>query len=297
MEAAEPEYIEVSVLIHPEAVEGVSDALLSVGATGIAEERFPLQVRVTAYLLADEHLEEHVKDIRRRLSALEREGLRLGPGTIAQRPVAPQLWSDLWKEQFEVQHVAPGLVIAPSWEGYQPQGGECVVVLDPGAAFGTGGHATTRLCLRLLVTHVKPGDRVADVGCGSGILGITAAMLGAREVIATDNDAGAVAVARQNVRRNRVEEEVRVVEADLLPDDYGAFDVIVCNILAEEVVRLTANLRPRLHPGGRFIGSGFQGASVATVEDALVKAGLRMAATIGEEGWAACVALRPAVGR
>jgi len=297
METAEPQYTEVTILVHPEAVEGVSEALFSVGATGVVEERLALQVRVTAYLLADGNLEQHIKTIRHRLSALEREGLRLGPGTITQRPVAPQVWSELWKEHFKVQHVAPGLVIAPSWEEYQPEAGECVVVLDPGAAFGTGGHATTRLCLRLLVAYVKPGDRVADVGCGSGILAITAAMLGAREVIATDNDPGAVMAARQNVRRNRVEEEVKVVEADLFPELHRPFDLIVCNILAEEVIRMAANLRPRLAPGGRFICSGFQAASVATVEDALVKAGLRMVSPTGEEGWAACVAMRPAVGR
>ncbi len=297
METAEPQYTEVAVLVHREAVEGVSEALLSAGAAGIVEERLALHVRVTAYLLSDGNLEQHIKTIRQRLSALEREGLRLGPGTITQRAVAPQAWSEVWKEQFKVQHVAPGLVIAPSWEEYQPGAGECVVVLDPGAAFGTGGHATTRLCLRLLVAYVKPGDRVADVGCGSGILAITAAMLGAREVIATDNDAGAVMVARQNVRRNRVEEEVKVVEADLLPEPQRPFDLIVCNILAEEVIRIAANLRPRLMPGGRFICSGFLAASVPAVEDALARAGLRMVGPTVEEGWAACVATRPAVGR
>lgn len=297
METTEPHYTEVTILVHPEAVEGVSDALFSIGATGIVEERLPLHVRVTAYLPADANLEQHIKTIRQRLGALERQGLRLGPGTITQRAVAPQAWSEVWKEQFQVQRIAPGLVIAPSWEGYQPEAGECVVVLDPGAAFGTGGHATTRLCLRLLVAYVKPGDLVADVGCGSGILAITAAMLGAREVIATDNDPGALMVTRQNVRRNRVEEEVKVVEADLLPELHRPFDVIVCNILAEEVIRMAASLRQRLTPGGRFICSGFQATSVATVEDALVKAGLRMVSPTGEEGWAACVAMRPAVGR
>jgi len=297
MTTPEPQYTEVTILVHPEAVEGVSDVLFGLGATGVVEERLPLQVRVTAYLVADERLEERIKAIRQRLSALERQGLRLGPGTVTQRTVSPLAWSELWKEHFKVQHVASGLVIAPSWEEYQAQGGECVVVLDPGAAFGTGGHATTRLCLKLLVAHVKPGNRVADVGCGSGILAITAAMLGARQVVATDNDAGAVVAARQNVRRNRVEEGVQVVEADLLPESYGSFDLIVCNILAEEVIRMAGELRPRLTLGGLFICSGFQGASTAGVEDALVKAGLRMVTTVGDEGWAACVAMRPALGR
>ncbi len=288
--------MEITVLVHPEAAEGISDALFAVGSKGVAEERLPLHVKMTAYLSAADEVEERLAAIRQRLAALEREGIRLGPGTITHRAVLPQAWEDLWKQHFKVWRVAPGLVIAPSWEEYQPEAGECAVTLDPGAAFGTGDHPTTRLCLRLLVTHLRPGDRVADVGCGSGILAITAAVLGAREVLATDSDGGAVGVAAQNVRRNRVEGIVKVTQADLLSDASGNFDLIVCNILAQEVMRLAADLRGRLNPGGKFIGSGFQGPVATMVEDALVKAGLKMIGTMGEDGWAACVAVRPAPG-
>ena len=291
------QYTEISVLTHSEAAEGVCDVLMELGAKGVVEERKPLQVRITAYLIADDKLEEHVRTVRQRLSALEKEGLRIGPGTVGIRTVGAQAWSEAWKDHFEVQHIAPGLVIAPSWEQYQPQPGESVVVLDPGAAFGTGGHATTRLCLRALVEHIKPGDRVADVGCGSGILAITAALLGARQVVATDNDGSALPVARQNARRNGVGEELRTIEADLLPASLGSFDLILCNIVSTEVVRLAADLRSLLGPGGWFICSGFQAAMVPMVEDALVRAGLRPVTTLGEEGWAACVAMRPAWGR
>jgi len=295
MEAKEPQYSEISILTHAEAVESLSELLLSLGAKGIAEERRPLQVRITAYLLADETAEQPVGAVRERLSALEKEGLRIGPGTISVRPVAAQSWGELWKEQFEIQHIAPGLVIAPSWEDYQPQGGECVVVLESGAAFGTGSHATTRLCLRGLVEYIRPGDRVADVGCGTGILAISAALLGAHEVVATDNDPAVVPVARQNIKRNAVTEQVQVIEADLLPSSCGEFDLVVCNIVAEQAIRLAGDLRAILSRGGRFICSGFQAGAVPMVEDALVRGGLRMVATTGEEGWAACVAIRPGI--
>jgi len=297
MEPEEIEYTEITVLTHLEALEGVADVLRELGARGVVEERQPLQARLTAYFLADERSEERLRTIRQRISALEREGLRIGPGTVGVRTVGAQAWSEAWKDQFSVQHIAPGLVIAPSWEDYRPQGGECVVVLDPGAAFGTAGHATTRLCLRAVVEHMRPGDRLADVGCGSGILAIAAALLGAQEVVATDNDPPALVVARQNARRNGVESQLRIMEADLLPLTSGQFDVIVCNIVADEAMRLAADLRSLLRPGGRFICSGFLSATVPRVEDALARAGLRMVATTGEEGWAACVALRPAVGR
>jgi len=289
----EPQYTELTILTHAEAVEGLGDILLSLGAKGIAEERRPLQVRVTAYLLADDKLDESVRAVRERLAVLEHEGLRIGPGTIGLRTVGAREWSEAWKDQFQIQQIAPRLIVAPSWEEYEAKPGESVVVLDPGAAFGTGGHPTTRLCLRALVEHLRPGDRVADVGCGSGILAVTAALLGANHVVATDNDSGARAVALQNAKRNGVAGRVEVIEADLAPERASQFDVIVCNIISQEVRRLTQRLREILSPGGRFIGSGFLVTALPPIEDELANAGLRIVTTPSEEGWAACVAVRP----
>jgi ribosomal protein L11 methyltransferase len=293
----EPQYTEITVLVHPDVVEGLTDILLTLGARGVVEERRPLATRVAAYLLADENLETRVRAIRERLSALEAEGLRIGPGTIGVRTVGAEAWSESWRDHFQVQQIAPGLVIAPSWENYQAKPGESVVVLDPGAAFGTGGHATTRLCLRGLVEHIRPGDRVADVGCGSGILAVTAAVLGASEVIAIDTDLTALPVARQNARKNNVADIVKVMDGDLLSASLGTFNLIVCNIVATEVIRLAGGLRALLEPGGVFIGSGFLLTNIPIVEDALARAGLQPSGTLSEEGWAACVAKRPAKRR
>lgn len=245
--------------------------MLELGAKGVVEERRLLASRITAYLPVDDKMEERVKAVRERLRALETAGLRVGPGTIGLRTLGATTWSEAWQDQFQVQRITPSLVLAPSWENYQAQPGETVVVLDPGAAFGTGGHATTRLCLRALVEQIRPGDWVADVGCGSGILAVTAALLGADEVIACDNDIAALPVARQNACRNGVSDLVRVMESDLLPVSLGPFDVIVCNIVATEVTRLAEDLRRLLAPGGRFIGSGFLITMVPMVEDALVR--------------------------
>ena len=289
----EPQYTELTILTHAEAVEGLGDILLSLGAKGIAEERRPLQVRVTAYLLVDDKLDESVHAVRERLAVLEHEGLRIGPGTIGLRTVGAREWSEAWKDQFQIQQIAPRLIVAPSWEEYEAKPGESVVVLDPGAAFGTGGHPTTRLCLRALVEHLRPGDRVADVGCGSGILAVTAALLGAAHVVATDNDAGARAVALQNANRNGVTGRVEVIEADLVPERASQFDLIVCNIVSQEVLRLAQRLREILSRGGRFIGSGFLVTALPPIEDELANAGLRIVTTPSEEGWAACVAVRP----
>jgi ribosomal protein L11 methyltransferase len=289
----EPQYTEITLLVHSEAVEGLVDVLLASGAKGVVEEPQIPTVRLTAYVPEDGRLEQRVKAIHARLSALQAAGLRTGPGSIGLRTVGTEAWSEAWKDHFQVQRVAPSLVLAPSWEHYQPQPGETVVILDPGPAFGTGGHATTRLCLRALAEHIRPRDRVADVGCGSGILAVAAALLGASQVLATDDDPTALPVARQNAKRNHVAGVVRVMEADLLPGNAGPFDLIVCNIVSSEVVRLAERLPLLLAPGGRFIGSGFLSTTLPVVEDALTRAGLRLLTTPSEEGWAACVAVRP----
>lgn len=293
MSPQEPELAEVTILTHAEAVEGLTDVLLSLGASGLVEERRPLNVHIIAYLPQDAEMETRVRAIRDRLSRLEREGLRIGPGTVGVRTLEAEAWSEAWKDQFEVLRVTPSLVVVPTWEGYEAAAGECVVLLEPGSAFGTGGHATTRLCLRGLVQHMRPGDRVADVGCGSGILAITAAILGATQVLGTDNDRSALAVAQANARRNKVADHIRFVQDDLLPDPSSPFDLIVCNIVADEVIRLASRFPGILSKGGRFIGSGFTNASIPRVEDALVRRGLEMLETPGEEGWSACVAIRP----
>lgn len=297
MTGEEPKFTEISILTHAEAAEGVSDVLREVGAAGVAEEIRPLNVRVVAYVPEDADLETKVRAIRQRLAALERQGLRIGPGTVGLRTLEAKAWSEAWKDHFQVLKIPPGLVVAPSWEGYEPAEGEFVVTLEPGAAFGTGGHATTRLCLRALVAHMRAGERVADVGCGSGILAVTAAVLGARQIVATDNDRTALTVAQANARRNGVTSAIRFAEADLLSGSVGRFDVIVCNIVAQEVIRLAELLPSLLAPGGRCITSGFVPASVPRIEDALTRAGLEMVETLSEEGWAACVAARPARGR
>lgn len=297
MTLEEPKYTEITVLTHPEAAEGIADILMALGAKGVAEERRPLNVRLIGYIPSDEQLEDRVRQIRARLTALEKEGLRIGPGTVGVRTLEQTAWSEAWKDQFQILKVAPGLVIVPTWEEYEPAEGEFVVVLEPGAAFGTGGHATTRLCLRGLVRHLRPGDRVADVGCGSGILAITAAALGAREVVAVENDLTALPVAQANARRNKMSGQITFKEGDLLSETSGPFDVIVCNIVAEEVIRLSESFPAMLTKGGRCIVSGFVTASIPRVEDALNRHGLHTLETPSEEGWAGCIAMRPERGR
>ena len=132
--------------------------------------------------------------------------------------------------------------------------------------------------LAIIKEKLKIGEKdlLLDVGCGSGILAVSAAMLGAREVVATDSDRGVLPIALANARRNGVGDRIQFLEADLLPESCARFDLIVCNIVSQEVIRLAERLPASLSPGGRFIGSGFLAPSIPTVEEALLRGGLEM---------------------
>jgi len=191
-------------------------------------------------------------------------GLRaLGAHTAAQglRPSwqPHEAWAELWRQGFATRHITPRIVVTPSWIPAEPGPGETVIVLDPGMAFGTSEHPTTRGCLRLLDPILEPGSRWADVGSGSGILAIAAARLGAREVLAVELDPWASAAARENVERNAVEDRVRVVSRAVGPEFLPGeppFDGVLANIEAGILRPLLPGFRVGVRPGGWLILSG-----------------------------------------
>ncbi len=288
--SATQSFLEISILLHPEAVEGMSALLLTLGAKGVVEEPAATQTKLVCYFPNDGQEEPRLEKIRAGIEELRGYGLQVGSGYTSVRVVEESEWGESWKSYFHVSHIAPNLVIAPSWENYQAKPGEHVVVLDPGAAFGTGGHATTRLCLRALAERVNPGDHVADIGCGSGILAIAAAKLGAASVLATDSDPSVLPIAERNAERNGVADHIEFAETDLIPVTRGPFDLAVCNILAPEVIRLTSDLARLLGEEGLFIGSGFVTESIDLVSAALTEAGLEIVDTPQEGDWAAVIA-------
>lgn len=197
-------------------------------------------------------------------------------------------WSREWKKGLEPRVVTPRIVTKPSWTAYEPAPGQIVIDIDPQMAFGTGEHATTRGCLRLLDRAIRAGDRVLDVGSGSGVLSVAAAMLGAGEVVAVEYDPDANLNARENLAHNRVEARVRLVEAIADPAliaAEGTFDLILANILSGVIRPLLPSFRAALRPGGRLIVSGIlQSESEAVVESAAA-AGLRVEEEDREEEW------------
>lgn len=244
---------------------------------------------VSGYLPVDDRLEAALLALRAALTPLAPELGDVSPD-ITVRFVEEADWANAWKQHFKPQRIGRGIVVKPTWETWNAGTGDVVVEIDPGMAFGTGLHATTQLCLRALEDAVRPDMRVADVGTGSGILAVAAALLGATDVEAVDIDPLAVRVARENVRVNGVGDRVSVAESDAPP--MGAFDIVVANILADVILDMAGPLKDVLRPGGLLIASGIANERAGEVRGGLEAAGLTVEGTETEGEWAAIRARR-----
>ena len=200
-------------------------------------------------------------------------------------------WAEVWKKYFDVIPVSETLVIKPSWEAYEPKDGDLVLELDPGMAFGTGTHETTFMCMEQLEKYVTPGCRAIDVGCGSGILGLAAAKLGAADVLAIDLDELAVKVAAENTEKNGLSNVVRVAHGDLLEKREEKADVIVANIIADVICYLCGPVKKHLLEGGTFICSGIIREREEDVQRALAAAGYTVCNRLAKGEWV-CLAAK-----
>lgn len=297
------EWLELSAEVERAAVEEVSDLFARYGyqggvvleeatrpaADGVSLEPVPGgPVWVRTYLPAGPDAEGTVAQLRETLALLGRLA-RIGPLQV--RVVDERSWAEAWKAGLGPIHIGRRLVVVPSWQRYRARRWEVCLRIDPGMAFGTGLHQTTRLCLVALEELLRPGARVLDLGTGSGILAIAAARLGSSWVLALDTDPVAVAAAVRNVRRNRVADRVQVREGTLEPG-VGPFALILANLLAHTLVELADRLVAALAPGGHLIGSGILREQGEMVETAWREAGLEVVERRAEDEWLALVARR-----
>ncbi|MBQ9460148.1 MAG: 50S ribosomal protein L11 methyltransferase [Oscillospiraceae bacterium] len=247
--------------------------------------------RVTFYLSEDEDGWNRLAQIRVMLSSLKKQHPEYAPLLLTMKNVADEDWENNWKAFYKPMEIGERLLVVPEWE-QTPESGRVKVILNPGLTFGTGSHATTRLCLTALDRLVKGGEKVLDLGCGSGILAIAALRLGASRAFACDVDPACVGVASENAALNGVDGDrftVRVgdvtADKELRREFGGDYDLITANIVADVIISLAPRVRPLLKPGGAFLCSGVIDDRAAEVKGKLIDAGWEIAEENSSEGW------------
>ena len=247
--------------------------------------------RVTFYVSDDEEGYAQLGRVRLALSALKTAHPEYAPLVMTMDAVADADWENNWKQFYKPMEIGQRLIVVPEWEQANTQG-RISLVLNPGLTFGTGSHATTRLCLTALEKYVRGGEKVLDLGCGSGILSIAALLLGADRAFACDIDEKCVDVAYENAALNGIGKDRYTVRwGDVLTDRQlqaefgGDYDVIVANIVSDVIIGLAGQVRPFLKPGGIFLCSGIIDDRAAEVADVLRRCGWEISETRSSEGW------------
>lgn len=237
------------------------------------------------YISPEENPVEAISFLRERLDAA-RIPCELGQGAVKEEE-----WATAWKKYYHPLEIGQRLLVCPSWEECDAKG-RVKLTLDPGMAFGTGTHDTTRLCLELLETAAGPGKQMLDVGSGSGILSIAGALLGCDRVLGVEIDEMAVRVARENSAINHTEDRVTFLCGDLVEKVTGQYPIVCANIVADVIIRLLPDLGPYLAPEGVFIASGIIEEREPDVLVALDRAGFTVSKRRSSGGWVALACRR-----
>lgn len=303
-------WIEVKVVTKPDALEIVQGIFYGLDVKGVAiedprdileREQGPLTwdfadinilehggkaAVVKGYFSVEDDIEEIIEYVKSKLIEIKDMGVDIGEGTVEYIKVNEEDWANNWKKYYKPTKIGENIVVKPIWEEYESNG-EMVIELDPGMAFGTGTHETTRMCVEALEENVKEDTTVFDIGTGSGILAIAAAKLGAKKVIGVDLDPVAVDSAKENVSFNDLN-NIEILYGNLMDVVTGKADLVVANIIAEIIVVLAEDVKNFLVPGGLFITSGIIRERRELVETKLKEKGFKIK-EVKEQGEWLCV--------
>lgn len=282
---SESRYAEIAFAVAPERADDAIETLVALGASGVEERD-----ATTFQKASGKQLVVWIPVDGARVFLERAASAGLPPPAEADRVRDEDEWRDVWKKYFAPRKVGR-FVIVPSWEKYSPARDEIVLDMDPGRAFGTGGHASTRLCL-VAIGEIGRCQRFLDVGCGSGVLSIACAKLFPEASgIGVDVDGDAVDVSRENAARNDVAARLSYSTTPV-EEVHGPFDVVTANILPDVLVPLAPTLAARLGDGGTLVLSGILGELADGVEREYAALGLKTTARLDEEGWRALVMTR-----
>ena len=310
------QWLELKIDTTPAGLAPVSDLVESLGVTGLViedegdfhdflehnhqywdyvdEELMEAKrgiCRITFYVSADNEGMDTVAKVRVALGELKNRRSDCGSLLMTMAQVDDADWENNWKQYYKPMEIGERLIVVPEWESANTDG-RIALILNPGLTFGTGSHATTRLCLTALEKHVAQGQRVLDLGCGSGILSIAALLLGAEHAFACDIDEKCVDVAYENAALNGIGKDKYTVRwGDVLSDRQlqkemgGQYDIIVANIVSDVIIGLASQVRPFLKEGGYFLTSGIIDTRAAEVAQKLREAGWEIVEERASEGW------------
>ena len=286
-------YFELKISINPEIEEIVSDVFFSnfdCEGVVLAEEAYKdlemtsttrgtLKVFLTSF---PQNLKEILHTERELLKSRGLTDEELGSWEITLDEKENQDWSKKWKEKWTVTHVTDRIAVVPSWLSYTPKENEITITLDPGCAFGTGTHQTTQICMKAIEKYLQKGDKMADIGTGSGILAICAKKFGASSAYGCDNDETVIDVCIENAKINNVEAAFELKTADKLSKKY---DFVCANILHNVLAEIMGDLKNLLKPNGKLVLSGILDEKKPVVLEAIEKHKLKIIDTIHQDQW------------
>ncbi|MGP1410364.1 50S ribosomal protein L11 methyltransferase [Peptoanaerobacter stomatis] len=305
---------EISVSTTTQATEIISNIFIEIGSKGvmiedpsdfyyqtkdelawdyIEKEVFDYgheDVKIIGYFSQEEDIEQKINDLKERLLKLGDIGVELGTLEISKKIIYQKNWENEWKKYFKTQKISKNIVIKPSWENYEKQADEKIIEIDPGMAFGTGTHETTKMCINAIEKYIKSEDILIDIGCGSGILSIAGAILGAKKVIAVDLDKLAVKISKENVELNNYQDIIEVRHGNLTDVITEKADIIVANIIADAIVMLSENIKDFMKEDAYFISSGIINEKADYVKENLIKNGFEIIEHNNDKEWNCIVA-------
>lgn len=311
------EWKEYKVHINKEAEDNVVNLLIALGSNGVSivdrtdfetlpeygfdtlweldENKFPKEgIIISGYFSVNDMQLDFDKVLHNSLEKLKKEKLNLEHYAVESTQIKDSDWENKWKEYYSSVQITRYLTIVPEWLTYEPKGkSEQLIIMDPGLAFGTGTHPTTQLSIQALELVMRGGEKVIDVGTGSGVLTIASSLLGAETIHAYDLDDIAIQSAENNINLNKLDSEIIIQQNNLLENIEIKADLIVANILANIILKLIKDAKSALNPGGYFISSGIIKEKQDEVVLALEKEGFKIQQINQMKDWIAIIAQKP----